>query len=517
VAICIKIFLYLHFFQLEGDKLFQAVGAKNLVEGRGITFQHVLASDLSTQVTEPVNRWPIAYTLILAPIYWLTNNMEAACIIIDIFSICFFFIALFRLLHHLQLHAFLINTLVLFAGCTFGPTLSKPTDMLACAGLLYACLLLLRFASNTSKSSVYGLAVASAIVIPAAFRYMYVPCALVMPLILLWIGYRRNDQRIKRGALYAMLATVLLSAALFMLQKAVVGNSTYVVATRKGLFPENLLMMYPFIPDTFVDINFVLQQIILVTPISFNSLYHGLQLVNAILLIILLYKWITVARKRPLSRQCYDLFLILTGACSGSLLLLLAYLSLTNSAKDFRSSISWTFIGDGRYFLFPVTILPVVAGYWIFNRQWSSYRKCQPFLKYLFFVLILFQLTHTLYFMVRRSDPVGLSGGNVLITRPAQSYLQDKIREYGQQGYNVVLTGTEETVCNWATMNGANGVLRVEELLEADVRPNKPSIVFVLVGRRRMPFVEEKLFKKNFRFEKEFNGMGIFSSKFESH
>jgi hypothetical protein len=512
VAIGIKTALYLHFFQLEGDKLFQALGAKSLIEGRGITFQHVSAHDLSTQITETVNRWPIGYSLVLAPLYRLTGSIEAACVILDVLSICFFFIILYKLLNHLQLQRHIIASVILFTGATFGPCISKPTDLLACGALLYACLLFLTFTKHKSKAPAYGLAIGAAVMMPAVFRYMYVPAVLAIPLLLIWIGNKKKDTRIKTGGVCALLVTIALLAGFLVLQKVVVGNATYMTAAEKGFFPRNLLMMYPFIPDAFFDVNFITQQVVSFTGLSLLFLFECLQYANLILLAILLYKWIVFLFKRKSWGQ-FDYFIMLIGVTSVSVLILLIYLSLTNSsaAIPLHIPLPWTFIGDGRYFLFPVTVLPVIAAYWLFTAEWRGFRKYQRPLQYLFLIIIIFQLTHTLYFISRRFYPLGLKGGNVMITHQIETYLHERIKQIKQKGYDVALTGTNETVSNWAALNDEKGVLHVTEFFAADIRPKQPTVVVVLIEAKMLPYIQDKLAEKNFRIEKQINGLSVFS------
>jgi hypothetical protein len=501
---------------LEGDKLFQALGAKGLVEGRGITFQHVLASDLTTRLNDPVNRWPIAYSVLLAPFYWLTNNMEVTCIIVDLLSIFFFFFALYRLLHRLQLQSFLISAVILFCGTMFGPSISKPTDLLACACLLYTCLLFIAFESDATKPPGFGLAIATSIVMAAAFRYMYAPCLCIIPALLLWIGYSRKDKRIQSGAKYTIVGIVIFYAAFLLFQKVSVGSSVYIIGAEKGFFPANLLRLYPFIPDAF-DINFMMQQLESFAHVSFMFFLACLRYINLLLLALLLYKCIALIICRPpVLWTVVESFFVLCTFISSSILLLLSYLSVTNSSAPIPTRIpfAWTFVGDGRYFLFPITILPAVAAWWLFNKQWFTMRKIRQPLRYLFFVLIIFQVVHTLYFLTRRFDPLGLKGDNVLITRRGESYLQRRIKECKQQGYNVVLTGTDETVSNWAELGGNNGILRVSELLSTDVHPKNPSIVFVLVAQHMLPSIKTTLTYKQFLMETQIGPMTVFSKKY---
>lgn len=515
VAICLKTLLYLHFFQLEGDKLFQAVAAKSFVEGNGFTFRHVSPLDLTTPIIEPVNRWPIGYALLLAPVYWLTGNPGAACIIIDLLSICFFFITLFRLLRLLQLPPFLINVIILLSGAAFGQSISKPTDLLACASLLFACYLFMRFLSDPFKPARYGLIIGVGNVIAPLLRYMYLSSAWVLPAVLLWVGYRKKENRITAAGFYAVATTIILVVAGYVIQKSVVGNAVYMINTEKGFFPQNLLMTYPFIPDAFFDINFVQQQLTLIAGISYLSLYEYLKAANLILLAILVYLFFRyLAHKYAAVITRWDGFLISSGAINIMILLILAYLSLTNSSAPPVPYLpfEWTFIGDGRYFLFTITILQVVAGYYLFNVRWSSGQKYQRAVQSLFLALVFFQLIHTFYFIGKRFDPFGSNGGNVLITNPAKSYIQNRISTARQKGWNIVLTGTDETVSNWASLIGVNGVLRLDDLLSADIRPRKPSMVFVLVEKNVLPSVESKLAGRNFTMEKKIDKLYIFSS-----
>src|SRR5581483_10021852 len=112
LAIVLKTALTFYYFQFDTDKLYQAVAAKNLVEGYGITINQVHASDLSKEYYEPMIGWPPGYTLIIAPVYKITNNLVLSCIIVDILAILFFFIIFSALLIALRFPQYLINLLV---------------------------------------------------------------------------------------------------------------------------------------------------------------------------------------------------------------------------------------------------------------------------------------------------------------------------------------------------------------------------------------------------------------------
>jgi hypothetical protein len=211
-------------------------------------------------------------------------------------------------------------------------------------------------------------------------------------------------------------------------------------------------------------------------------------------------------------------FVILTGTIIAVILGCLSYLSLSNSAVTESSGFKfeWTFVGDGRYFLFTMTMLPIVAGYLLFTSKWLTRRKFQRPLQFFFFICVFLQLSHTLYFIGRRFDPLALNGQNVLLTYPVQSYVKNRISELKQEGWNVAISGNDETVANWATLNGENGILQLDELLSADVRPKKKSVVFVMIENKAAEAIGKHLTEKAFKMEKAIDKVSIFSKSFEA-
>ena len=68
IAVLIKILLQVAFFSIQGDKAFQLVAAKNLLDGHGLTFNYVSLNDLSTEKFSPLIGWPPGYSLVLTPL-----------------------------------------------------------------------------------------------------------------------------------------------------------------------------------------------------------------------------------------------------------------------------------------------------------------------------------------------------------------------------------------------------------------------------------------------------------------
>ena len=514
IAVTTRIALYLHFFQFEGDKLFQSLGAKNLVEGNGLTFQHVLPQDLSTIIFEPVNRWPPGYSLLIAPFYLITKHLETSSLIVDIVSIVLFFAVLHALLGTLKFPQLLVTLLILFNGATFAPYISKPTDLLANTAILYSCYLSLIFLPDTLKTARFGYYIGAINVVPVLFRYMYLPCLPVIPLLLIGVGYLKKDARIKRGGINSLILSIILTGCILLFQKMYTGSSSYLFLSGKGFYPANLLGLYPFVLSAFIDINFIQQQISLISGVPYRVLFDYVKMLNAFIFIALVISLIRfIIHKSRNSLTKWDFFVISAGAINLTILFLLFYLSVINNqgSRLFTSRLRWTFVEEGRFFTFAMTVLPVIAGYYLFVAYPCRSPRYKMLLQYLFAGLIFFQVAHTCYFLAQRFSPLGLDGGNVLLTKPAQSFLNNRIQEINRKDWNVVLTGNDETVSNWAALINEKGLLDLNKLNAHKIVTGKPTVILIVLQDQVLPVYNNILSGMNVRLEKQIGHLFIYS------
>lgn len=237
LAVLCKIAFTYYFATLDGDKLYQAMAAKNLAEGHGITIKQVHAPDLSKEFYEPLQGWPPGYSIIVAGIYLLVHDLNIACFIIDVLSVIFFFVVLRQLLLLFRFPGWLINLLLLFNGLFFSTYtwFSTPTDLLTLACTLYACYLSLSVFGERGKP-VSGIWIGMINVIPAWLRYLSIPVSLVIPAFLLWNGYSRKDKQLVRHAWKTTIVTALGVAGVLIFQHSYAGNAAYIPAAEKGLF-----------------------------------------------------------------------------------------------------------------------------------------------------------------------------------------------------------------------------------------------------------------------------------------
>jgi hypothetical protein len=136
-------------------------------------------------------------------------------------------------------------------------------------------------------------------------------------------------------------------------------------------------------------------------------------------------------------------------------------------------------------------------------------------LRSLFILFLLLETSHTVYFLLRRFNPIGLEGGNVLITAPVQEFLKRRIRESKESNLDVILAGSDETISNWGILMREKGLLKSIELNYQTIKANKNSIVFVLIEQNKLVYFKQFLNRSNVVPEKQINQLSIFSYKVE--
>ncbi|HUR10636.1 MAG TPA: hypothetical protein VM012_04670, partial [Flavitalea sp.] len=217
-AIVLKCALAYYFFQFETDKSFQAIAAKSIVQGKGLTIPQVHANDLSIVHYEPLVGWPPGYTLFVTPVYALLNDLQTACLMVDLFFIISFFILLAALLKELNFPSWLTAVLLLFNGATISDNifLSTPSDLPAVVFAVLACFMAVKLyqKNNISKPAILLLAIIN--FIPALLRFMYVPVVFMIPFFFFWIGMKENDFIKKRAGLWLLAITGLFFIFLFL-------------------------------------------------------------------------------------------------------------------------------------------------------------------------------------------------------------------------------------------------------------------------------------------------------------
>jgi hypothetical protein len=514
LAILFKTALTFYYQQIDNDKLFQAMAAKNVAEGHGLTIKQVHAHNLSKEVYEPLAIFPPAYSLVIAIFYSITNNLKTSCFITDILSIIFYFIILIKLFRLLQIPPYVTNLLLLFNGLAIKSytALSTPTDLITLDFSLAAVYFVLKLYTNKEAIGA-GIWLGIINILPAWFRFMYIPITFVIPSFLLWNGWMKKDKRLIRYGLQTMVLAIAGITLLLIFQKLNAGNAIFLAETERGIFWLNLLLLHPILFSALFNLEFFYTQLSLRTGFTFSQWNKLIQSVHYVLFIVLLVRFLYFSfKKKWVAANMVDSFLLLGFLISLSILLLLGFLSLTHSLNfPPPSHFKWTFLSAARYFIFIEVFFTLIITRWLFvNRNFRGKRLLQC----LFICVISIEIVHSLYFLGKHFS-FERKGLNYAVTQnEMDDYIKNTIKRYKAKNIEVVVAG-HVNLANRSVLWGGNGMLNQAELNFEKIQATKPTVLIAVIQSDQLSFYSPFLSKKDVKQESKIGDFYFYSRYIE--
>jgi hypothetical protein len=489
LAIIIKSIISYYFFQFDNDKINQAVAAKNFVEGNGLTIKEADPADLSKTIYAPLAGWPPGYSLLLAPIYIITNDIELSAVILMLISNILFFVVLFNLLLYLKLSLFHTILLLLLPAVHFHEYIiwSTPTDLLAVTIYLYACLTALQLIEGSN--TIIGFSISNSF--SALLRYMYWPISLVLPAILIAIGYKRNDKKLFQRGVISFIIAAIVCGSIYLFEKLYIGDALYIFPTEKGFFPENLLRPYPFIITSFINQDFFAQQLVILfsRPYVFwiNLIYY-LHMIILIPLIFHFGKYLLNFNYVFNDKKNY--FIIISGIISLITILTLIYPSIRYS-KFFPlpNNHIWTYFSDSRYYIFPVITFPIISII-IFYKNQPKYK----FLKVatlILFVIICVEILHGIYFISKIPMPIQPRTKSYILQKEMENLIKAQIEANNFKNLKTVIASNFSAFPQLASLYGGAGLLKTEVLNSGTIFSAEPCEVLLITQKDYLNFYKE--------------------------
>jgi hypothetical protein len=381
------------------DKMILMQQSKNLLEGKGLSIARYFIQNTETPVYDFTPYWPPGYPILLAPflkifnfdIYWATTSLDL------VFAIAFIFIVR-KIVLELNFPHAAVNIITLIAGCFEYAFIyeSLPTDISAFVFFLVGLLLLLR-EMKTEKLQLTGVLIASIFLfLPCTFRYSYPPLSIAATIAMIFIGWYLKKRILIKKGLITLAATSILIITFLVLLRNATGSAAYIVNTGRGFFPENFINWTPFVTESFINTTFTTSQLINKTGISVTQSLEILKIANAILVILLVFVFISIFFKRGFfkSGNIFSNFLVIGFFISAATCVSLSYLSVT-----YKPQPGWgNYLNEPRYFMFINLFLQIAFIGWIF--LYSSWKK-NLFYKsvvYIFSLFLFIEITHSLYF-----------------------------------------------------------------------------------------------------------------------
>ncbi len=514
-AILLKFTLFMLFSVLEGDKLFQVIAGRNLVLGNGLTYQYVSSSNLSVEIFEPLNRWPPAYSLLFAFLYSFIKNEMICCLLIDAVAVIIFLVTLKKILHLIHFPPYVINLILLFFGAVETVYIfHHPTDLLTLGVFLIVLYWSMMFSISPQQPAKTGYLLGVLNFLPFFLRYLYLPSTLLLPLFLVWAGFKKKDKRMLRGGINAFAVTIILSAGLLLFQKVYAGHSMYIMPAEKGIFWSNLLTLHPALVGSFINIDFT----VMLLKKGFGSDYTKTALLiqqssTALFCIAAFYTVRFLIRKKVIPNTAFEFFVlfgILSGAATIAVLSVISFTRINRSPFKGDPYV-WTFLSDARYYLFIQLFIFIMAAYFLFLFPWKKYTLVRRTLQIVFLLLVTFEVSHTFYFIGKRFDLAGYNTKNIRLPAPVLQYLQLEVNRIKSENKLAVLSGASETIGNRAVLMGAKGMMDHGELNSGKMYTQQDAVILVILAPEEIVLYEPFRANKNVKLEKEISGILIYS------
>jgi hypothetical protein len=178
---------------------------------------------------------------------------------------------------------------------------SSSTDVISVALVLFAIAAMIEIVNAKNKLSYFQICgYGFLFFLPSFFRYMYLPITLLLPIFILLAGFWIKSKELKLSGIKLFFSSTILLLLLFGLTILYNGNAIHVEDTGRGIFFNQVIRWYPFLPASFINLDFAAQQVDRVSSIGYSNIIFYLEIINAvffIFLVVLLIRYLAMYKK----------------------------------------------------------------------------------------------------------------------------------------------------------------------------------------------------------------------------
>lgn len=460
--------------------------AENLIEGNGLGVTKYYLNDVYTPVFDVSQSFPPGYSLLVSLFLKIFNNNEyLATTTLDLIVAVAFILVIRWVCQMFELEPGAINLITIAVGCFQYAFFLKstPTDALSLtllfAGIGQAVYLIKSGAINFIQTISTGFL----FFLPGLFRYLNIPIGLLLPLLILATGYLKRDQQLIKTSLLIFLATSIFTIALFLFLYFYSGNTPPSYHTQTGFYPGNLTHWYPFIPASFINLDFAAQQVEQVAHISYTNAFRLFEVVNTVLFFILCVFIVIRYRKNKalLPKTKFALFIFYGVATSLLTMLILAVLALRWAAKP--GPYSWTFVMEERYFGFIYILIQITI---IGGLASLAFRKMTVPIKiitYIGLVILCVEVLHGIYYNAK----IVFLNETMKAKQTSQTdylYLKELCADLNKQfpEHRIIVASADRVYCHLAIKSGYVGIFDIENINKMPIKVRQKSLLVLPVS-----------------------------------
>lgn len=510
-----------YFYNIVVDASYQLMGTQSLLSGHGVSLPNVVGNNLSEVIYIPLINWPPGYSLIVAPFYYLFNgNYIAAGLTVDIcFSIILIFICR-SILSLLDIPLYLRNIFTLLTGFFIYYFYFNPcSDSIAITFFLLAIYYTLKLFKNRSSVLRNTILVTLFLLISASIKYLFMPTVFIIPLYIFLKGYSDGNVQFKKAGICSFLFMALLLGLLLVYQKTVGGSATYISATGRGFFPENLLTAYPTFPASFLKPDTA--AMLLNSKSAENIIFNIYQVVYIVSLLILIIGGCSFLLKGGFKKSTLvQHFFLISLLVSLSIISLLAGLSLYIEKEAIFSWWLWTYIEEARYHGLPNVLihLSVFALY----QQYLTNRK--PIIKYsiyFFIILMIPEMARGILFDINRIKNFNKEVYSWQSENRFQQYADSIIKTVKEKDKDVkiVVTGTSYNMNHRVVLNShvppLTDVSKINSI--STLNTTSPVLLLVMLQKDSLSAYQPYLLQENKKEAGTFMGFQFYTTYVQPH
>lgn len=495
-AIANRIIFTTLYSQIGSDTKIQLTFAQNLLAGKGMGVTKYFTNDLNTPIFDTHQWFPPGFSIAILPFLKLSGGDEfKAVLVFDLLTAILFVVAVRVLGKHAGLPAYLNNIVTLIIGCSqyifFMDWAS--TDAISLCFLLFALAKTIDVISQKANLTVlqtfsYGILFC----LPFFFRYMYLPLAVLMPSFVLLFGFVSKNRELKAGGCKLLVSCGFLLSLFFVFNLFTAGNALYVHNVGRGFYFSQLLRWYPFFPASFINLDFAAQSIERISRVEYSRIMFFFRIINIVhfvLFLVLLMRFLyTDKTKMPFSR--HFIFIIIGSAISITIILLLAYLSITYKELTWGLT-KWTHVQDARYFSYIYIFIPLL--FFIGLHYYASFFR-RSFIRIFVFIALCFfgtEILHGIYYNIKISS----SHRDLAVIREADKGYRNFpsiIAEIEKQNPDrqIFVTSPDQYYLHAASQMGYKAIFDYAKLLP-DLKVTSKSLLIIPVHNEELTIMKE--------------------------
>ena len=503
------------------DTKMQLAYTKNLLAGKGMGITKYFTNDLNTAVFDTYQVCPPGFSFAIIPFLRIFGGDEHKAVLAYDIVIAILFVFAVRLLgKKAGLSPLFINIITLIAGCSqYIFFMAWSTTDAICVCLTLFALIETAGIINKKENSSLLKAVGVGLLFSSSFyfRYMYLPIALLLPFLVLLSGFLLKNKNLKIVGLKTLGASAFFVILLFVFSLSVSGNALHVTGVGRGFFIDQFVECYPFLPASFINIDFGAQLIQSIIGMDYSRVIFYLQIINPVILVFLIFllgRYI-YKQKKSLQFSSHSLFIIIGSFISLTIIFLLAYLTLTYKELSWGYH-RWTFVGENRYFAFIYVFVPV--SFFITLYHYRSFFR-NPFMRLLVFIglsCLGIEVAHGIYYNAK-----------ILVSHNDLAYIRDSdngikrfpaiITEIKKQypDREVLVSSKDQLYLHTASEMGCKAIFDYDNFLESDLKVSSKSILLMPINTTDVVIVNEFIEKKKLQLVYTISGISFYTREMD--